>query len=461
MAVLSNRGHSSEAQACDLDAVANACPQIGQFGDTPACASRPGLNFHNASMPLDAEQSAREAVLLTFCDPLPEQCSRLLNLSTRQWTNLLRWLDMSGAALYFLNRLVELDLVDLLPPAVYTRLYLNLIDNCARTQGMIGESIAIQEKFQNVDLSYAVLKGLSFWPSSVPKPELRCQFDLDFLVEEHSAPQARIILEERGYRLYTISGRTWEFKRNERPGLSLKHLYADLPSFAVELHIEPRVRSVSTPLDRLEWRDLYGMKMPVLSPVDLLLGQGLHAYKHICGEFARTAHCLEFRRHVLSLRDNDAFWFDLESAANQNPRASLGLGVVTLLITRVMGEFAPKTLTSWTVDRLSGPVRLWVETYGHRVVLGSHPGSKLYLLLQRELESEGIPLKRPIWRALVPSRLPQTIIRAFPNESLWVRIRRYYMQLELILARLRFHVVEGIRFTAEARRWRRLKSLAQ
>lgn len=461
MAVLPNQGHLSETQSCGLDAVACACTQIEQFGDSPTCAPRPRLKTHIALKPLSAEQSARKAVLLTFCDPLPEQCSRLLDLSAKQWTDLLRWLDISGLALYFLNRLVELDLTDLLPPAVFTRLHLNLIDNSARTKGMIGESITIQEKFQRFDLSYALLKGLSFWPGSVPKPELRSQFDLDFLVDEHSAPEARRILEGRGYRLYAISGRSWEFKRNERPGLSLKHLYKNLPSFTVELHIQSRVPKFSSPLDRLEWRDLCGMKMPVLSPVDLLLGQGLHAYKHICGEFVRSAHLLEFRRHVLSLRDDGLFWSELKSVANQNSRATVGLGVVTLLITRVMGQFAPEALTSWTVNRLSGPVRLWVETYGHRTVLGSHPGTKLYLLLQHELESAGIPAKRPVRRALVPIRLPQPVIRAFPNESLLVRIRRYYMQFELIVARLRFHIVEGIRITVESRRWRRMKSLAQ
>jgi hypothetical protein len=461
LAVLPNREHSSETPVCDLDAVAYAYSQIEQFADAPACAFRPQWNSQTTPKRLNAELSARKAVLLMFCNPMPEQCSQLLNLSTKQWVDLLRWLDLSGLALYFLNRLIELDLTDLLPPPVFTRLHLNLIDNTARTRGMINESIAIQKEFQKVDLSYAILKGLSFWPKSAPKPELRCQFDLDFLVGETDAPEARRLLEERGYRLYAISGRSWEFKRNERPGLSLKHLYKNLPSFAVELHIEPRIPSVSSPLDRREWRDLCGMKMPVLSPVDLLLGQGLHAYKHVCGEFARAAHLLEFRRHVLSMQKDSAFWSELKAAANQSPRASLGLGVITLLITSVMGEFAPEALTGWTVNSLSGPVRLWVETYGHRAVLGSHPGSKLYLLLQSELESAGISAQRPVRRALVPLCLPQLVIRAFPNESLSVRIRRHYMQLQLISARLRFHVVEGIRIIVESRRWRRMKSLAR
>jgi hypothetical protein len=204
------------------------------------------------SKPLHGEQLTRLAVLLTFCDPLPEQCLQMLALSCKEWSKLLRWLDISGLALYFLNRLVELDLCDLLPPAVFTRLNLNLIDNAERTRGMISESIAIQAEFQRSGLSYAILKGLSLWPSSVPEPELRLQFDLDFLVGQRSAREARRILEHRGYRLYAVCGSSWEFKLNEQPGVSLKDIYKHMRSYAVELHVEPNVPFGLSSLDRLK-----------------------------------------------------------------------------------------------------------------------------------------------------------------------------------------------------------------
>ncbi len=413
------------------------------------------------SKPLHGEQLTRLAVLLTFCDPLPEQCLQMLALSCKEWSKLLRWLDISGLALYFLNRLVELDLCDLLPPAVFTRLNLNLIDNAERTRGMISESIAIQAEFQRSGLSYAILKGLSLWPSSVPEPELRLQFDLDFLVGQRSAREARRILEHRGYRLYAVCGSSWEFKLNEQPGVSLKDIYKHMRSYAVELHVEPNVPFGLSSLDRLKWRELYDSSMPVLSPIDLFLGQGLHAYKHICDEFSRTSHLLEFRRHVLSRRNDKEFWTELEWASKDNPQASIGLGVVTLVITHVMGDFAPDALTRWTVERLSAPVRLWVQMYGRRAVLGSYPGSKLYLLLQSELDKTGISGKRPVRQSLLPSRLPPMVIRAFPNERLSIRLRRYSMQLQLIFGRMRFHIVEGLRFSLESRRWRRIKRLAQ
>lgn len=412
----------------------------------------------DTTKPLRGKWAARETVLSIFRNPVPKRCSSLEELSEREWRDLLRWLDLSGLALYFLDRMAELDLCQWLPALVWERLQSNLADNTERTHGMFAESVALHQEFQRAGLSYAVLKGSSLWPSAVPKPELRSQFDLDFLVAERSAPEARRLLESKGYRLYAVSGRSWEFKLNERPGVSLKDLYKAMPSHAVELHTEPDAGVSSSMLGRVELRELHGIRMPVLAPVDLFLGHALHVYKHLCGEFSRASHLLEFRRHVFARCDDDAFWNNLRAAAEGHGRAVLGLGVVTLLIARAMGDFAPEALTGWTISRLPAPTRLWVEMYGSRAVLGNYPGTKLYLLLQREMESAGIPAKRLPMNALLPSRLPPPVIKAFPNEAISVRISRYRMQIVLILLRLRFHFVEGLRYAWESYRWKRQKS---
>jgi hypothetical protein len=414
----------------------------------------PILNTNLASSSQSREQLAREAVLLIFCDPLPRQCDRLEKLSDRQWQRLLPWLDISGLALYFLDRLVELQLRDLLPAGVSARLQQNQHDNTERTRGMIAEAIAIQRAFQGSGLLYATLKGFSLCPESVPKAEVRHQFDLDFLVAEESAPEARRVLERIGYRLYAISGKSWEFKINEKPVLALQDMYKDSPGRAVELHLEPQVAGRPSLLGRIERREFHGICMPVLSPIDLFLGQGLHVYKHVFSEFSRAAHLLEFRRQVLLRRDDEAFWDGLRSVAEENPRAGLGLGVVTQLITRTMGDFAPEALTGWTVDRLPPFAQLWIDLYGRRVVLDNFPGSKLYLLLQKELESAGVPAKRSLRQALLPRRLPPAVIRAPARETFQSRIRRYRLQVSFVLGRLRFHIVEGARYRWESYRWR-------
>jgi len=418
-----------------------------------ALASITGRNVGINPGPLSREQSMREATVLSFCDPLPDKCLQLVGLSSQEWMRLLEWLDISGLALYFLDRVVEMQLSHLLPSSVIERLHQNLIDNSGRMRGIIAESVAIQHDFQKACLSYATLKGFSLYPSSVPKLELRHQFDLDFLVSEKSAPEARQILERRGYHLRAISGRTWEFKINEVPRISLKDFYKDLPGKSVELHVETDIPGRPSMLERVERRNFYGISMPVLSHVDLFLGQGLHAYKDICSEFSRASHLLEFRRHVLARCDDKPFWNELQFASEENPRIPLGLGVATQLITHVMGSFAPASFTSWTVGSLPPSVLSWIEMYGHRAVFKGFPGNKLYLLLEKEMESAGIPAKRSLRRALLPLRLPPSVIKAPMNETSSLRTHRYRLQMHQLLSRLRFHIVEGFRYIQESRRW--------
>lgn len=399
----------------------------------------------------------RRDVLVSFCDPVPEECIRPHDISAKEWNGLLRWLDVSGLALYFLDRMMELHLSTLLPAEVLARLKQNLQDNQERTQGLIAESVAVQREFQEADLLYATLKGFSLSPHSVTRPELRHQFDLDFLVAQRSAAGAREILEARGYHLYAMSGRTWEFKRDDAPG-HIRDLYKNLPRRSVELHIEAEVRGYQPLLERVEIKEFHGIEMPVLSTVDHFIDQGLHAYKHICSEFSRASHLLEFRRHVLSRRGDDVFWKEVRSRAEENSHAVVGLGIVTLLITSLMGAFAPEAFTSWTVGRVPTSARLWVDLYGARVAFGDAPGSKLYLLLQRELESTGVRQKSLLWRALLPSRLPPPVVHGTSGETLCITMSRYRVQIYFVLLRLRFHVVEGLRYLRESRRWRQYVS---
>lgn len=404
---------------------------------------------------LNREQRLREAIFLSFCEGLSHQLDSLFSLSHADWQRLLDWLDISGLALYFLDRIVHLGLRDALPEMAVCRLEQNATDNAQRTRGMANESVTIQHAFQEAGLSYAVMKGLSLWPVSVPRPELRHQFDLDFLVSESSAHEARHILECRGYRLFAMGGKSWEFKINETPYVSVKDLYKDNAYRAVELHLEHETTAVSSRLDRVVHEEKFGINMPVFSPVDLFTGQAMHAFKDVCSAFSRAAHLLEFYRHVMHRSDDVNFWHDLHARVGEDRRICVGIGVVTYLLGSIMGDFAPHALTAWTVDALPPAARLWVDLYGRRVVFGKHPGTKLYLLLQKELEAAGLPGKRPVGKSLVPSRLPPAVVRsASSGESLQTRMARYRIQVRVVLSRARFHVVEGIRYAAESYRWR-------
>jgi hypothetical protein len=196
----------------------------------------------------------------------------------------------------------------------------------------------------------------------------------------------------------------------------------------------------------------------VLSPIDLFLGQGLHLYKHVCSEFARAAHLIEFRRHIVARHDDVAFWHQLREQTVKAPQASIRLGLVILLIEHMMGDFAPCELTSWTVKTLPRAAFDWVHLYGRRSALASFPGSKLYLLLQNALESAGVPPKRSLRHVLLPRRLPPAIAHGPADETLLGRLSRYSRQARYFFFRLRFHVVQGACYLLESIRWRNLRN---
>lgn len=397
---------------------------------------------------------AREAALLLLCDPRRAARACLYDLHLKEWHELLQWLDTSGLALYFLDRIVESEHTAMLPSPILASLHQRLADNIARVQGMIYESTELHHQFQRSGLHYATLKGFSLWPHSVAKPELRSQLDLDFLIADESSAEARRILEAKGYYLHAVSGRSWEFKTHERVSRSLEGLYKRGACRSVELHIDRSDDRNRSPLSRLRTVCFRDMFMPVLSPADLFLGQGLHLFKHMCSEFSRIAHWIEFRRHVAARYSEDEFWCSLKSLALGNERAAAALGVVILLITRVTGSFAPAELSDWTVDCLPAGAQQWVDIYGERAAYMSFPGTKLYLLLERELADSGLRAYRPLWRTLLPTRLPPPVAQASAQESFASRLARYRMQAWFICFRLRFHVVEGFSYLFESIRWR-------
>ena len=419
--------------------------------------------FHSNSPSklLSPAMQLRESTLMVFCDPVPTEYARLLHRSRKEWKDLLVWLDTSGLALYFLDRMEELDLLEMLPRTVLSRLRQNLADNKERINAMIAESVKIQHRFQEAGLIYAVLKGFSLWPISVPKLELRSQLDLDFLVAEENAMDARQILEDTGYRLKAIageSGRSWEFVSSEYCESSLKSLYKSGMRRSADLHIEKVGAGQSSRLSRTHKLLFRGFNMPVLSPVDYFLGQGLHVYQHVCCEFLRAAHLIEFRRHVIARYGDHAFWNKLKQQVAGDSATCVRLGMVTLLISRVMGRFAPEALTSWTVDHLPATASLWVNIYGFRTALASFPGSKLYLLLQEEMKPMGLAVKRSRMKALLPYRSPSSIMHPVTGETVSVRMKRYRKQIHFLFFRLRFHALEGIRYLRESILWRQYRN---
>ena len=398
----------------------------------------------------------KEAVLASFHEPAPSVEARLREFTPRDWRRAKYWLDVSGLALYFLDRLDALHLQASVPEPFLLQLRTHLAENRERTAALFEETLAITRALQERNIKCAVLKGVTIPPESVCDFTLRNQMDLDLLIWDSDARVAETCLAQFGYTLDAISGNTWEFKAGAWGTSSLKNLYQTRPERAVEVHLVPDSKDPgSVRLSRSEVRVINGHPLPALSPSDLFILQGQHLFKHMCGEHTRASWVLEYWRHVCARRADAGFWLGIEEIAAADPVLRVAIGAATLLTSLIFGPCAPPELSRWSMDKLPPEVCLWVHLYGRRTLLSDTPGSKVYLLLRKEMHPHSPKEKSSRRRLIFPLHLPRRITRTTPGDSMARRVRRFWLQVQFAIRRLRFHATEGIGLAVESVRWQR------
>jgi Uncharacterised nucleotidyltransferase len=403
-----------------------------------------------------------EAVIGAFRDSAERSEERLSTISQSAWARSYYWLDASGLTLYFLNRLETLGIEEAIPVETLRRLQQNFVDNRSRSHAMFLEFVSLNRSFQAAGVDYANLKGFTLSPESCPMPALRRQLDIDFLIDGSHVELCRKILVEAGYILTAATRTAWEFKTVASELEGMKDFYKPNQHRSVELHFASSSTLVGSPsrderLDRLAQRSLDGFAFPALQPTDQLVGQTLHLLGHLCSASTRPAWILEYKNHVSFYYNDQKFWQSVTERSRHHRRAPLALGIASLLSSCLFGGETPSQLDEWTLDCLPSSVRLWVEHYGPRAVLADFPGTKLYLLLLHELErcEQAQPARTQEQRKLLPLHRAPRVVYAAPDDNLWQWLRKEIHQVRFVLFRLRFHVVEGIRYLIEAARWKR------
>jgi hypothetical protein len=402
------------------------------------------------------------AVLASFYEPATSVRARLAEFTRRDWERAKYWLDVSGLALYFLDRLVRLNLERCLPASMLHQLQTNMAENHERSIALFNETVAVTQLLQQKEVEFAVLKGVTLPLESVPDVALRNQMDLDVLVRESDATRTKACLEESGYTLDAISGHTWEFKAGPSGLSALENLYQVRAERSIEVHLIAPAKGVSDRLMRSRLMMINDAQIPALSVPDAFVVQGLHLFKHMCGEHSRASWVLEYWRHIRARHNDAAFWGDVAAIAANEPGADIGIGAATMLASLLFGSFAPRTLTQWSMDCLPPRICLWIQLYGRDLLLADRPGSKLYLLLRKELGAGSIEEQKARRRLMFPLHWPQRITRGGKNESIVCRLRRYQAQARFAIRRFWFHLAKGIAFGLESLRWqKRVAGLSQ
>jgi hypothetical protein len=408
------------------------------------------------SHPVNRQLSA--AVLATFSDAeRADHDRRLRRFSARQWRRNLHWLDASGLALYFLQRLNALDVADAVPDSILSQLRQRYRDNQLRTAVLFEEFAALNTAFCEAGLGYLNLKGFTLFPDYCPDLSLRCQMDNDFLLERRDATRCREVLTGRGYRMIAAKPHVMEFKTDIACTPRISDLYKPRPEKSVEVHLCDRARPDLDPslLERRRLIKIRKKKYPSLCTEDMFLSQAFHLFRHLRSEWTRISWLLEFRHFVITRRGDGAFWNAARERASQTPGAALAVGVAVRMAETAYGEFAPFELTGWSCSQVPVQGGRWIEYYGNDVLLADFPGSKLYLILERAIGTE--LNSSAIRRALFPRRAPAPIVAA-PARGLRHWLPATSSRCSYFLFRLRFHITAGVRYFLASRRWKHLSS---
>jgi hypothetical protein len=411
-----------------------------------------GLPFRNKATPL--ARVLKEAIVACFSDTGSDAAHRLSGFNEADWESALWWLDISGMALYFFEKVRRLNVQEMIAPGVEAALLRRLQRNQIRMRALHQEAAVLACWFRGGRVAYALFKGETLTPDSVQDSTLRCQTDLDLLVARRDLALAIHYIHRLGYKLHAKSGNTLEFRAGSPSLPDMNNIYSVHAQRALEVHLPAHDGVESGLLTRRVTRSIGGDDFDTLSPPDILVQQALHLLKHLCGEHTRLSWVLEFGRHVQARRNDVEFWRQVRLIANQERNGNLAMGVAFWIVTRMFGSVGLAEYPQWREDALPPRVRLWLERYVIDLLLSNSAGSKLYALLRAEV-SFSPDERRSTRKILFPHYLPARLATPDPNESAEERWERLAVEGDFFLRRLHFHVTEGIRFGVEVARWKR------
>lgn len=383
----------------------------------------------------------------------------------------LRWLDDSGLALYFLNKLKDTNRTNSVPASIMLRLEQNFTANQQRVSDLGRQFAFLNKKFDQAGIQYAVLKGFSLVPQFCTDSNLRHQSDFDYLIGEQSLRAAQQVLAGCGYEpKRSLSRQEFGFvlPGTAEPTRGCDQYFAET-THEVELHLDiwdsvlhglpsmPKLFLVERATIQ-HWR---GFRFPALSDEDAFLLQVLHASQHLFTYWIRMSCFFEIA-YFFRRRSSDAcLWDRIEQRVDDNVILREFVVVVSELAAGLFATDTPPLIRAWG-STIRPASRVWIENYGrqwafsevpnHRFSL--FPTSKLVLFLHEQYRDACVQTEVVRKRMLPTSRFSRMAKSIRHDPSLLVSADWWNQQA--LIQRSLFHALAGLRYLCEIPRWRRL-----
>ena len=381
--------------------------------------------------------------------------------SEREMRVFLRWLDQSGVALYLLWRLRESGEVENVPDHFRVQLERRLESNRRRTELMLSEFQRVSECLRNRSIRHAFLKGFTLVPAFSPEPRLRHQSDIDILISEDVADQARAAILACGYspRREMHKGETRFAMPLTRIPSAADDMYRADYHRQIELHTsiwdEVGHVGLEVPVDCLERtrvRHIQGFALASLAEEDAFLFQVLHAFRHFLSSWVRLSWLWEIHHFLASRREDTALWLAIRDRAGDDPVLKNAFGLILGLTNQLFGSPIPETLRDWCIETLPDRVKCWLASFGTPWALSDIPGSKVTLFIHNEFIREPGLAKHLLRRILPFAGRPS--LGEMDSSNAETAVRFSIKQQVFRAERLAFHASSMVSLSLDAFRWK-------
>jgi hypothetical protein len=391
---------------------------------------------------------------------------RLRSFDLRDWTRTLRWLDLSGLALYLWRHLKDSQATDVVPFPIRDRLEQNHRENQVRVIDATKEFAILNGLWEQAAARFAVLKGFAMIPDYCWDATLRTQYDHDYLLEARSLPAAVAALRSAGYRRKNPHERhPLAFIRSQHSAqipLGKVNFYSPHLARPVELHTRLweandegiEIALAEGALDRACLRVWGGLTFPALDDADALVFQVLHAFRHVLRNWCRLSIFLEIARFLEMRLSDTEFWEQFRNRIEGRQWLPASAGVVFSLASNLFAVPVPRSAGPFTVEAMTPAMIWWVEKFGKKSALRNFQGSKHSLFLHREFIDDSSVWRGVRRRRLFPfAQVPHVLKLRVGGRTLPLRVA--WAQGIHVARRARFHIAAALRYALAYPGWYR------